>query len=651
MDKLNGNSLDLVKANIEKLKELFPNIVSDGKINFDMLRILLNDEIDDSNEKYQFSWIGKSKAVRFSQLPSTGTLVPCKEISKNWDTTQNLYIEGDNVEVLKLLQKTYFGKIKMIYIDPPYNTGHDFVYNDDFKNSIENYKKITSQTNRANPDTNGRFHTDWLNMMYSRLSLARNLLTDDGVIFISIDDNEQANLKKICDEIFGPQNFITTLIWSAGKKNDSKYISVSHEYILCYVRSIDTLVERQIIWRERKKGLEDIYAKYDELKEIYGSNYSEISAGLKKWYKSLSDDNPAKAHSHYSLVDEKGIFFADNASWPGGGGPRYEVLHPVTNKPVKVPSRGWIYSTKERMQEMIDAGKIYFGPDETYVPCIKSYLKDREMATPYSVFYKDGRASTKRLRDLLGGMFFQNPKDEDIIMSLINLTLTNKDSIVLDFFSGSATTAHSVFKMNAVDGGNRKFIMVQLPELCEEGSEAHKNGYRNICEIGEERIRRAGKKIYDELKAKYDNAGLLVEDCINPDDLDLGFKVFKLESTNIKPWDSSIKLNEVTLLDQNETIKEGRTNLDVAFEIMLKYGVFNMPLKEVVISNKQMFDIGMGHMIICLDDEITMDDVAEIAKLKPHCVVFKESGFKDDNEKMNATYTLERFKVEKVLCI
>ena len=654
MEKMNGYGLDPKQTNVQRLLDLFPEVFADGRIDFDRLRAVLGDVVEGNEERYSFSWVGKAASIRNALTPSNGTLLAEPSKSVNFSTSENIYIEGDNLEALKLLSKTYHHKVKLIYIDPPYNTGHDFVYKDAFADSIQNYLEVSSQTTKSNPETSGRFHTDWLNMMYARLKLAKEFLTDDGAIFISIDDAEQANLKKICDEIFGEQNFITTLIWSAGRKNDSKYISVSHEYILCYVNSIDTLTANNVRWRERKRGLEDIYAEYEELCSKYGKNYARISAELKAWYKSLPEDNPAKAHAHYSLVDENGIFFADNASWPGGGGPKYEVLHPITHKPVKVPSRGWIYSTPERMQEMINAGKIYFGPDETYVPCIKSYLKDRETAAPYSVFYKDGRAATKRLRDLLGGMYFQNHKDEEIIKNIIAFTLTDGEAIVMDFFSGSGTTAHSVMQINAEDGGHRKFILVQLPELIDEREEAYAAGFRTICDIGEQRLRLTAKKIKTELEEARAKAGLLADQLPNPDDLDFGFKVFRLDSSNIIAWDGSKQYTEEEVMLFGKVIKDGRTDLDVAYEIMLKYGVFDKQLTEKQVNGKKMFSVDNDSMIICLADEITADDVMAIVKLKPSVVVFKEAGFKDDNEKMNADYTLKHYLGEgdiKVLCI
>lgn len=391
----------------------------------------------------------------------TPVLTEYKDLFIDNGGQMNFLIEGDNLASLKLLEKTHKGKIDLIYIDPPYNTGNkDFVYDDNFI------------------DKNDLFsHSKWLSFIKHRLLIARNLLTKRGAIFISIDDNEQSPLKVLCDEIFGAENFVTCLVWAAGRKNDSKYISVSHEYMLCYVKSMEYLKANKIVWKQRKQGIDDIYKEYEQLKKKYGSDYREMSSALKQWYKNLPENHPARNHSHYNFIDETGIYFPSDISWPGGGGPKYEVLHPVTHKPVRVPNRGWVYPTKERMQEIISQNLVHFGDDETSVPCKKTYLKDNEMSTPYSVFYKDGRAATKRLRIIMGENVFQNPKDEEILENIIEFAALD-NSTVLDFFAGSGTTGHAIMKLNADDGGNRKFI------LCT-------NNESNICrDVTYERIKR-----------------------------------------------------------------------------------------------------------------------------------------------------------------
>lgn len=416
-NKLDLNSVDGTQLNLEALYQIAPfcfTEVKDDKtgelrhvVNFKTLRQLLGDNaVEDADEMYQFTWPGKQEARREAARPTSKTLRPVVEDSVDWDNTQNLYIEGDNLEVLKLLQKSYMGKVKMIYIDPPYNTGNDFVYDDDFAVSQDDYDLIARNIDelgnryRKNTEANGRFHSDWCSMIYSRLLIARSLLKEDGVIFMSIDENEVSNLRSIADEVFNERNFIAELVWAAGRKNDSKHISISHEYILAYFKNADYIQEHKIIWREKKQGLNDIYSQYEKLKKQYGEDYVSIESELKKWYKGLPVNHPAKDHAHYNKVDEKGIYFADNISWPGGGGPKYEVLHPITHKPVTIPSRGWITS-EENMKEWIKQGRVAFAETENGVPTLKAYLKEREYAVPYSVFYQDGRAASKRLATLM----------------------------------------------------------------------------------------------------------------------------------------------------------------------------------------------------------------------------------------------------------
>jgi adenine-specific DNA-methyltransferase len=643
---------DLTAENIKKLSELFPGVVAEGKVNVDLLRAYVGEEIF-KDEAYEFTWVGKRAAIAEAGKPIRKTLRPviedettptgedttgkpyCSSGSRNWDTTENLYIEGDNLDVLKLLQESYLGKVKMIYIDPPYNTGNDFVYRDDFSKSRGEYDEelgvYTEDGNRLfrNTESNGRFHSDWCSMMYPRLMLARNLLTPDGVLFISIDDNEVHNARKILDEVMGEANFITQFVWSAGRKNDSKLVSVSHEYILCYVKSKAYLQENQVVWRERKQGLDDIYATYVKLKKQYGQNYAAIQKELKDWYKSLPMTHPARNHSHYSNVDERGIYFAADISWPGGGGPKYEVLHPVTKKAVKIPARGWMFSSVERMNEAIAENRVHFGADENSVPCIKSYLKDHEVAAPYSVFYKDGRASTKRLRTLLGGDVFENPKDEEIIQSLIEFVGT-KNGIILDFFSGSATTAHAVLMQNAKDNGLRKFILVQIPEPCDEKNKAGKSaielGYSNICEIGKERIRRAGDKIKAEYK---DKPGM--------ENLDIGFRVLKLDSSNMNDvYYAADEYTQDMLFQMESNIKPDRTDMDLLFGCLLDWGLpLSMPHTQEKIEGFTVHTYNDGDLIACFEEHVPESVVREIAKRKPLRAVFRDSSFISSPEKIN----------------
>ena len=641
LEKMKLASASGSELNLEALYQIMPSAFTEvrdektgeitHKINFSTLRELLGDNAyDEADEEYGFKWVGKNAARREAARSINKTLRPCPEESVDWENTQNLYIEGDNLEVLKLLQKSYLGKIKMIYIDPPYNTGNDFVYRDDFAQDKDGYEVAAGNIDelgnrfRKNADTNARFHSDWCSMIYERLLVARSLLSNDGVIFVSIDDNEVDNLRKICDEVFGEHNFISSLIWAAGRKNDSKYISVSHEYMLCYVKNISILNERKTIWRERKQGIDDIYLAHKRIIKEWKDDYKGATTALKQWYKGLPDTHPAKNHSHYSCIDERGVYFPSDISWPGGGGPKYEVLHPVTHKPVKVPNRGWVFPTPARMEEMISLGLVHFGDDENSVPCKKTYLKDGEYETPYSVFYRDGRASTKRLRGLMDAMVFQNPKDETIIQNLIEFTLSNNDALILDFFSGSATTAHAVMQLNAEDGGNRRYIMVQLPEDTEAGSEAYKAGYKNICEIGKERIRRAGRKIKEEAGEKAAT-------------LDTGFRVFKCEDSFMNDvYFSPAELQQQDLFAQVSNIKDGTSDLSMLFGCMLDWGVqLSLPLSTFEVAGKTIYNVNDGDLVACFNENVNEDAISAIAELNPLRVVFRDSCFGDAPLKMN----------------
>lgn len=683
MDKLKMHSLDGVERNIELIGKLFPNAITevkrDGKvehaIDFDVLRQELSDSIvEGREERYQFTWPDKKKAMLAANAPITATLRPVVADSVGKDGTpgdfdsENLYIEGDNLEVLKLLQETYLGKVKMIYIDPPYNTGNDFVYEDDFAQSAAEYMDNSGQYDEegnrlvTNTESNGRFHTDWLNMIYPRLKIAKNLLADDGVIFISIDENEVNTLKMICDEIFGGSNFVAELIWSAGRKNDSKYISVSHEYILCYFRNAQYIKDNKIIWREKKQGLSDIYAEYDKLKNQFGSNYEAIEGELKKWYKALPDGHPAKDHAHYNKVDERGVFFAADISWPGGGGPKYEVLHPVTKRPVKIPSRGWI-TNQATLNQWISKGKVNFGKDESAVPTVKSYLAEHEYGVPYSVFYQDGRAASKRLATLMGEKVFENPKDEDVIQRLIQFCGVNEGDIVLDFFAGSATTAHALFLANIEQNIKRKFILVQVPEVIDPqkaGSEKSKkvaqnavklldsiNAPHNICEIGKERIRRAGKQI---LSLEGAQMSMLEMQLNQKQPVDIGFRCLRLDESNMKPvYYTPDEVGQQDLFSLVDNVKDDRTPEDLLFQVMLDLGVLlssSIEVKEI--AGKKVFNVADGFLLACFDHDVTEETVKAIAQMKPYYAVFRDSSMANDSVATNFEQVFETYSPDTV---
>ena len=670
MDKLKMQSRDVVGGNVEKIAALFPHCVTEriGKngtveiaIDFDKLRAeLSNEALDDGEERYQFTWPDKRAASRLANEPVNLTLRPCREESVDFDTTENLYIEGDNLDVLKVLRETYLGRVKMIYIDPPYNTGNEFVYNDDFAESYDGYLescKVYDENGnltfdpKANGESNGRFHTDWLNMIYPRLKVARDFLTEDGVIFISIDENEVENLKRVCDEIFGAKNFIAELIWSGGRKNDSKYISVSHEYILCYFRNSDFIKENKIVWREKKQGLDAIYAEYAKLKKEFGSDVKSIEKSLKAWYKALADGHPAKDHKHYNRVDNHGIYFASDISWPGGGGPKYQVLHPVTGKPVKIPSRGWI-TNSNTLHQWIAADKVDFGENENSVPTLKAYLSDNEYAVPYSVFYKDGRAASKRLATLMGDKMFENPKDEEIIQRIIEFCGISDDDIVMDFFSGSGTTAHSVFIASLNKDIHIKFILVQLRELISEENATAEKGKKvaraaialcdelgvphNICEIAKERIRRAGKKVKEEVGHAADS-------------LDTGFRVLKLDSSNMEDVFYTPDKFEPSLLDSLvDNIKADRSGEDLLFQVMLDLGIeLSAKIERKEIAGKEVFSVDDDYLLACFDKDVNETTIEEMAKLLPTHLVIRDASAANDNVLDNFDQIIESYSNEK----
>ena len=642
MTKLDGKSLDIVSENVEKLKELFPEVFSEGKIDFTKLQEELGEFTDKENERYNFTWNGKQEAKHIAQTPSTGTLRPCKEESKDWDTTQNLYIEGDNLEVLKLLQKSYHKKVKMIYIDPPYNTGKDFVYKDNFRDNIKNYMEQTGQIdsdgNRlsTNSDTNGRYHSDWLSMMYPRLKLARNLLKDDGVIFISIDDNEVANLRKLCDDIFGEDNFISELIWE--KKtgaSDSKTISTITESVLVYVKS-----QRQLdnIFERNKKSFDlSRYKLKDEFYKERGPYYL---------------DN----------LDRGGLQYSDSLNF-GIESEDGRVIYP--NGREEYHNDGWIWKWGKEKVKWGFENKFLEIKVSKFKKCgqgvyYKNYLNVDNECKPIArsapiknlilgVKNSDGSSDIK---SLFSTRVFQYTKPVSYIEKIIGFA-QSKDEIILDFFSGSGTTAHSVMQLNSEDNRNRKYICVQLPEETDEKSEAYKAGYKNICKIGKERIRRAGDKIIAD----------------NPDkdlsNLDIGFKVYKLDSSNIKEWDSDFDNLETNLLDAVDNIKSDRTSEDLLYEILLKYGLdLTLPIEELTIEDKTVYNIGYGALVVCLDDNITITVVEAIAefikeqvvydeeKKKRHArVVFKDKSFADTNVKTNAIQILKQFDIDEVVSV
>ena len=658
MDKLKMQTPNLTAQNIDKIAALFPNCITemldeeksapDHKvykrgINFELLKQMLSPDVVDGDEAYEFTWVGKKASIVEANKPIRKTLRPCPAESKNWDDTENLYIEGDNLEVLKLLQESYLGKVKMIYIDPPYNTGNDFIYADDFMRSQDEENRqmgmYDEDENRLfkNNDSNGRFHSDWCSMMYSRLMLARNLLTDDGVIFISIDDAEVENLKKISSEVFGEANFVACLVYDKNRKNDAKYFSVGHEYMLVYFKSAVSIKESGTIFRASKEGIDEVRDEFIKLRKLYNDDWEKVSIGLKKLYSSWPAGDERRSLARFSKVDEKGPYRDDgNINWPGGGGPMYDVLHPVTKKVCKKPVSGWRYSSPERLQEEIEKGHVVFGPDETTVPRVRLNLFEQSKEVMRSVRFSYAQTATNEFLKIFDGKrIFENPKSIDDIKQLIEyITDKEDDSTILDFFSGSATTAHAVMQLNAQDGGHRKFVMVQLPEPCDEKSEAYKAGYKTICDIGKERIRRAGDNIISERNTA--NAYPPPE---------VGFRVFKLDTSSVKDvYYSADEYSQTMLTGLESNIKEDRTDLDLLFGCLLDWGLpLSMPYRSEKIDNCTVHTYAPGDaalnvpdaLIACFDNNVPENVIKEIAKRKPRRAVFRDSSFASSPEKIN----------------
>ena len=651
MDKLKMHSLDGVERNIERIGKLFPNAITEvirgGKvehaIDFDVLRQELSDSIvEGREERYQFTWPDKKKAMLAANAPITATLRPVVVDSVGKDGTpggfdsENLYIEGDNLEVLKLLQETYLGKVKMIYIDPPYNTGNDFVYEDDFAQSADEYMENSGQYDEegnrlvTNTESNGRFHTDWLNMIYTRLKLAKDILSDDGVIFISIDDNEVDNLRKCCDEIYGNQNFIAHIIHKNNSmKNQSKYVGISTEFVLIYAKDITVLNEKQGSWRTKKKGAADINATFNKLKDK-GLPLDIIREEIMEMY-----SRPKYAHlSRWNKVDDKGVF--KDADLSRSNGPKnYTIINPHTGKECPIPNRGWGKSYEELLR-LQKEDLIWYG-DENTAPGMKSYLTEDSESVFDNFVFADTASDKKMIDKMFGRAVFEFPKSMEMMKQLISLCAKESD-VILDFFSGSATTAHAVMKLNAEDGGHRKFILVQLPEKTDEKSEAYKAGYKNICEIGKERIRRAGKKIKED-------AGLKATA-----DLDIGLRCLRLDESNMRPvYYTPDEVGQEDLFSLVDNVKSDRTPEDLLFQVMLDLGVLlSSPIEVKEIAGKKVFNVADGFLLACFDHDVTEETVKAIAQMKPYYAVFRDSSMANDSVATNFEQIFETYSPDTV---
>ena len=628
-----------------KLKELFPEVFTEGsKIDFEQLKRTLGEMVDSGKERFGMNWAGKADCFKTIQQPSVATLVPVPEESIDFDTTENVFIEGDNLEVLKLLQKSYLGKVKMIYIDPPYNTGSDFIYPDNYSENLDTYLAYTGQIDSegrkfsTNVDTDGRFHSKWMNMMYPRLFLAKNLLKDDGVIVIHIDEHEYTNLDKILFEIFGSENNLGTMIWDKrNPKGDAKGIAYQHEYIVFYSKNKNIFLEDCDFVRPKQNATK-MLKKVEQLINKNGLTENTRDE-YKNWLKSQSDLSGGERA--YSLIDDDGnIYRPVSMAWPNKKKAPDDyfipLIHPVTNKRCPLPERGW-RNPSSTMQELLKNNQILFGVDESTQPTRKYLLKENINENISSLLYFGGSD------DALLSEFeinFENPKVVEVSKKLINPIAKNRD-IILDFFAGSATTAHAVIDLNKEDGGNRKYICVQLPEPTDEKSEAFQAGYKTIAEISKERIRRAAAKIKAELES---NTNLLTEEKAS---VDLGFRVFKLQKSNFKVWDATLEKDttniQLALEAHIDHIDPNASQKAILFELLLKAGFeLTTPIDTLTLANKTVFSIAEGALLICLEKELTLDLMKAIADLEPSRVIVLDEGFQNNDQlKTNASLTLK----------
>lgn len=643
-------SPDLTDANIEKLAELFPSVVTetldaDGNpkktLDFDLLRQELSDHVvEGPQERYQLDWPGKRAAAFAANAPIAKTLRPVREESVDFETTKNIFIEGDNLEALKLLQESYLGQIKLIYVDPPYNTGNDFVYADTFATTRAEELRRSGQVDEegvplvSNSSANGRFHSDWLSMMYPRLRLARNLLTDDGVLIVSIDENEHSNLVALATEVFGTDSFVGEIVLKNSSKNDQSYISIQHEYIVFFVKN-KTMNKGE--WVERKEGLDKIYAAFDGFKKEYGDDWAAIHAAAKHWFKQFPAADPVYGSKHYTWMDGRGIYFPDNIAGPNDGQYVYDLVHPVTGLPCKMPSTGWRYP-ESSMAERVREGRVHFGSDHTTVPNNKTYLASTETQSLTSIRYVDGRAASKRLASLFGEKVFTNPKDELLLRDIYRAVGVGSGDIVLDMFAGSGSALQAAWELNLAESTDVRFVGIQVAEDLTESLKTAKGAARqittnaikmlakrgrtpNVAEITKERLRLAGVKALDKASM-----------------LDVGFRSLKVDTTNMVDVLRTPDATDQLALDQLEgSVKSDRSGEDLLFQVLLDWGLeLTMPISVEQIEGKDIFVVEDGALIACFEENVAPEVVNSIAKRQPLRAVFRDSGFASDDARINA---------------
>ena len=655
IDKLDLRTLNITEAQKEKLKELFPEVFTEGKIDFEKLKLTLGEEIDSSEERFGLTWAGKADCFKVIQEPSVGTLKPCREESINWDTTENLFIEGDNLEVLKQLQKAYYGKVKLIYIDPPYNTGKEFIYPDKYQENLDTYLAYTGQVDEegkkfsTNTETVGRFHSNWLNMMYPRLFLARNLLSTDGVVFVSIADHELYNLKQIMNEIFGEENWIGTIIWKNSTDNNPTQIAVEHEYVIVYAKNKNNTESE---WKSNISEVRNLLVEKGNELIQKNKDLMTLKAEYEIWYR--ENKNFLSPLDRYKYIDFDGVYTGSQSVHnPGKEGYRYDVIHPVTGKPCKEPLMGYRFP-EDTMKTLFKDEKILFGEDENKIIELKVYAKDFKSKLP-SILELDGRLGSYDLKNLFpkSSRIFNNPKPINFLNEFIPFVLDEND-IIIDFFSGSCSSAHAVLELNRISGKNRKFIMVQLPEPTDEKSEAYKADYKSIADIGKERIRRVIQKIQAELEEKQkQKAGELDfgQEEATDNKLDLGFKVFKLDRSNFKIWDGDVEKKpiEEQLQLNIHRIDPYSSEEDLLYEILLKSGFQpTVPVTKINLAGKTVFSIADDALLICLEKELTKELIKAVAEKQPIRAVFLDDGFRgNDQLKTNAVQIMKSHDVKE----
>lgn len=670
-EKMKLTSLDVAQQRREELKAMFPGVFTETEndkgelvesIDFEKLKAELGtftDTFESRRERYGFEWPGKKDCLKLIQNPSVGTLAPNREQSVDFDQTENLYVEGDNLEVLKVLQKAYYGKVRLIYIDPPYNTGNDFIYPDDYTETLETYLAYAGFADSkgrkfsTNTSSEGRYHTRWLNMMYPRIYLARNLMREDGAIMVSINDAEVCSLKAILNDIFGEENFVSQIVWQRSKRGDAKLVANVHEYILVYTKNRQAAIDSGK-WRQTKEGVDEVLAYYRGLRKKHSDDHETIREKMMAWYRSLEDDDPRKSHKHYNYSDERGLYFADNFAGPDDGRknrPRHDIFHPITGNPCKKPSTGWRWDkSKTDWALSQNPPRIHFGPDETTIPNRKSYLEEINTEPFSSVFYADGRSATLEVEELVGKSVFPFPKNKEVLMKLISLVCED-DDLVLDFFAGSGSTAHATLQLKFDDMLNVRFLLVQLPEPCDDDSVAKQKGFDNISDIAKTRLRKAIAQYKKDNRELFDSQ----------QGGNTGFKVFELRPSNFRPWNAeAVAGNPQEIGRQLELhidhVDVNATQEDILYELLIRAGFLPTQHVEVIsLAESQVFSIADGALLICLEDEVTRELVDGVAEAEPMQFICLDKAFKgNDQLKANAVQTFAarnqgRDKAEQII--